>query len=92
VKITVELYGIARYVTQTKEIELFLQDDARLYDLVTILVKKYPQLLGHVITHHTFRTEKTFKFNINGTHMAQDLNHRLHEADHVLLFPIDGGG
>jgi hypothetical protein len=24
--------------------------------------------------------------------MAQDLTHRLHEADHVLLFPIDGGG
>lgn len=91
-KITVELYGIARYLTQTKEIELFLQDDTRLYDLVIILVKKYPQLLGHVIAHQTFRTEKTFKFNINGTHMAQDLNHRLHDADHVLLFPIDGGG
>jgi molybdopterin converting factor small subunit len=92
VKITVELYGIARYVTQTKEVELFLHDDARLSDLVTILVKKYPQLLGHVITHHTLRTAKTFKFNINGTHMAHDLNHRLHAADHVLLFPIDGGG
>lgn len=91
-KITVELYGIARYVTQTKEVELLLQDDARLYDLVTALVKTYPQLLGHVITHQTYRTEKTFKFNINGTHMARDLNHKLHEADHVLLFPIDGGG
>ena len=91
-KITVELYGIARYLTQTKEIELFLQDDARLYDLVTVLVNQYPQLLGHVIAHQTYRTEKTFKFNINGTQIAQDLNHRLHEADHVLLFPIDGGG
>jgi molybdopterin converting factor small subunit len=91
-KVTVELYGIARYLTQTKEIELFLQDDARLYDLATILVNKYPQLLGHVIAHQTYRTEETFKFNINGTHMTQDLNHKLHEADHVLLFPIDGGG
>ena len=91
-KIIVELYGIARYLTQTIEIELFLHDDARLNDLVTILVNKYPQLLGHVITPQTYRIENTFKFNINGTYMTQDLNHRLHEADHVLLFPIDGGG
>ncbi len=91
-KITVELYGIARYLTKTKEIELSLKDDACLYDLATVLVKRYPQLLGHVIAHQTYMTEKTFKFNINGTHMTQDLNLKLHEMDHVLLFPIDGGG
>ena len=90
--ITVELYGIARYLTKTKEIELSLKDDACLYDLSTLLVNRYPQLLGHVIAPQTYMTEKTFKFNINGTHMAQNLNLKLHETDHVLLFPIDGGG
>lgn len=91
-KITVELYGVARYLTQIKEIDLSLKDDACLHDLATVLVNRYPQLLGHVIAHQTHMTEKTFKFNINGTHMARDLNVKLHEADHILLFPIDGGG
>jgi molybdopterin converting factor small subunit len=91
-KITVELYGVARYLAQIKEIELLLKDDACLYDLAVVLAKRYPQLLGHVIIPQTYMTEKTFKFNINGTHMTQDLSLKLHEMDHVLLFPIDGGG
>ncbi|UCH01334.1 MAG: MoaD/ThiS family protein [Candidatus Bathyarchaeota archaeon] len=90
--ITVELYGVARYLTQIKEIDLTLKDDASLHDLVTVLVERYPQLLGRVISLQTHMTVKTFKFNINGTYMADDLNMKLQEADHVLLFPIDGGG
>jgi len=91
-KVILELYSAARYLTNIKEIEIDLKEEACLRDLVVYLINKFPQLLGRVIHTKTHKIVETFKFNINGKHMVNDLDFKLHEGDRILLFPIDGGG
>jgi len=92
VKISVELFGLAKQIVGEKEVKIDLQNKKTLKDLTQELVKKYPKLLKTVIKEKTFKTIPPYMFNLDGKHTITDLNVKLKEDDKLLLLFVTIGG
>jgi len=91
-KISVELFGLAKRIIGKKIVEIELKDKNTLKNLTKELVKKYPKLLGTVIKEKTFKTIAPYMFNLDGKQAISDLGYELKEGDRLLLLFATVGG
>jgi len=92
VKISIELFGLAKQIVGEKKVKINLQNKNTLKDLSQKLTKKYPKLLGKVIKEKTFKTIPPYMFNLDGRHTITNLEHKLKKGDKLLLLFVTVGG
>ncbi len=80
-KVKIALFSVYREAVGEKEIEIEIGDDAKIKDVVQLLVERYPslrKLIEYAI------------FSIN--YEYADENSRIREGDTIAIFPPIGGG
>jgi len=92
-KVTVEFYGRTRRLTKTAEVEIDIgKVIVTLRDVAVALAKTFPELLSKILSSETFEPLESYKFNINGKYVAQNLDVNVKNGDKILLMPIEAGG
>jgi molybdopterin converting factor small subunit len=91
-KITIPMYGLRREITEKREVEVELRDDATMPEVIAALKEKVPSLEGPVIRQGENRLIELYKFNVNGKFYFDGQDFELHPGDRIaLLVPITGG-
>jgi molybdopterin converting factor small subunit len=91
-KVTIPMYGLAREITEKREVEVELDDGANMAQVIAGLKEKVPSLEGPVIQRGENRLVKLYKFNVNGKFYYDGQDFQLHPGDRIaLLVPITGG-
>jgi molybdopterin converting factor small subunit len=88
----VEFLGPARLLAGVKQAPLEVNVDARLRDLIPLLAKRFPTLVGPVLDLERQRLVDGYIFNVNGRTFAPTLDVRLDPEDRVLLLANAAGG
>ena len=93
-RVRVELLGLSRLVTGTREVSLEMADEATYRDLVYTLSETYPSLVGNVIQADRRNLQAPNIFNLNARQMVQSrqMDDRLVEDDRIILMSISAGG
>jgi len=91
-KCTIGFFGLSRDVTDVREVEVELPDEAGLTDLIAALRRKIPKLEGPVIRAGKDKLTNYFAFNINGRFYSDDKELRLHSDDRIGLLALATGG
>ena len=92
IKCTVEMYGYAFEESGLNEIEISLNDKARLKDLVAELRRRVPSLEGQVIRSGEDRLVDRCAFNIDGRFYYNDTDIALKDGCRVRLLTLATGG
>ena len=91
-KCVVQIFGLPREITDVREVEVELKDEASLGDIIAMLRQKIPALEGPVIRTGEDRLVELYKFNVNGQFHFDDIDFKIHSGDRVaLLTPATGG-
>jgi len=87
-KVTVELTGTARIRAGRKEVSITVGDGMSWRDVLAILARKTPSLVGHTITEDRRGLIWPYLLNLGGGHTIHDLDGeaRLKEGDRLVLF------
>jgi len=88
----VQLFGLPREITDSREIEVELKDGANLGDVIAALRREIPALEGPVIRAGENRLMEHCAFNINGRFYFNDKEAQLQGNDHVVLLTLATGG
>jgi len=88
----VQLFGLAREVTELHELEVKLKDGASLGDVIAVLRREIPALEGRVIRAGEDRLMEHCAFNINGRFFLNDKDVQLQDGDRVSLLTLATGG
>ena len=93
-RVRVELLGLSRLVTGTREVSVEMTDEATYRDLVYSLSEMYPGLVGNVIQSDRRNLQAPNIFNLNARQMVQSrqMDNRLREDDRIILMSISAGG
>jgi molybdopterin-guanine dinucleotide biosynthesis protein A len=89
---TVELFGVARLVAQTREVALVLPPEATCAQVFAALAKKLPVLVGPVISHDRTRLIDGYACNVNGLHFVRSPTVRVNPGDNLVILSADAGG
>lgn len=89
---TVELFGVARLLAQTKEMSLELPREATLSHVFAALAKKLPVLVGRVISPDGSRLLDGYACNVNGLQFVRSSAVTLNPGDTIVLLSADAGG
>ncbi len=92
IRCVVEMYGIAHDVTDLRDVEVELQDDAGLRDVITALRNRLPRLEGRVISAEEDRLMEHCAFNVGGSLCFDDAGIRLQDGDRIGLLTLASGG
>jgi molybdopterin converting factor small subunit len=91
-KWVIPMYGLPREITEKREVEVELSDDAGMAEVVAALREKVPTLEGRVIVPGEDWLADEYKFNINGTFYFAGMDFKLKKGDRIaLLVPMTGG-
>jgi hypothetical protein len=86
------MYGLPREITELREIEVELGDDADMAEVIAAMKKQIPSLEGPVIYPGENRLVEGYKFNVNGNFHFEGQNFKLHKGDYIaLLVPMTAG-
>ena len=93
-RVRVEMLGLSRLVTGTREVALEMADQSTYRDLVYALSETYPGLVGNVIQADRRNLQAPNIFNLNARQMVQSrqMDDRLCEDDRIILMSISAGG
>lgn len=91
-RLTVELFGLARRLSGEKEVTVEVGDEAALRDVVVALSKRFPAFLGPLVVPRTYELKEPYFFNYNGQRVAKSLDEKPKEGDRLVLFLVDAGG
>jgi len=91
-KLTVELFGLARHLSKEKEVIVEVSDDATLRDVVAALAERFPSFLGPLVVPETYDLVEPYFFNIDGRRVARSLDIKPKEDEHLLLMFVTAGG
>jgi hypothetical protein len=93
-QVTLELNGMARDLARVKMIPLDLPDQAVYRDIVAILRRRYPVLVGMVIDPETDNFLSSNILFINGDleTPAMNLDEHPRAGDHLILISVITGG
>lgn len=89
---TVELYGVARLVARTAELELVIPPIATVAEVVAALADALPILVGRVITRDRARLVDGYACNLNGLQWVRTAETRVVAGDHLVILSADAGG
>ena len=91
-RVTVEFFGVARYLAGVAECQLELEEGADLHDVVMELGHRFPLLVEEKLIDNKRELAPSFALSINGRMVTQNLDVRLVDNDHVLLISAIWGG
>jgi len=93
-KIMVELTGIARSIVGKKEIELEMDGVNTYQDIIRLLGKRYPKLIGILIDQNgeTFLSSNMFIINGDMNTPAMAIHLQPHDGDRLVLMSLITGG
>jgi molybdopterin-guanine dinucleotide biosynthesis protein A/molybdopterin converting factor small subunit len=92
VPVTVELFGVARLLANTKEVFLSLPHAATLSHVCQALAAEHPVLLGRVINPDRSSLSSGYACNINGLEFVKNPNAKINPGDKVFILSADAGG
>jgi molybdopterin converting factor small subunit len=91
-KVTIPMYGLPREITEVRNVEVELPDEAGMADVIAALKEKVPSLEGPVFRVGENRLQEQYKFNINGQFYFDGMDFKLRQGDRIaLLVPMTGG-
>jgi molybdopterin converting factor small subunit len=91
-KVKIPMYGLRREITELREVEVELPDNADMAAVLTALKARIPSLEGPVIRRGENRLVEQYKFNINGKFYFDGQDFKLNQGDRIaLLVPMTGG-
>jgi hypothetical protein len=88
----VELFGVARLLTKTREVALELPLPANLSHVYSALGEKYPLLVGRVIAADGRSLTRGYACNINGLDFVHNVNAQVNSGDRIFIVSADAGG
>ena len=91
-QLTVEFLGLARKLTQAKQVPLAIPEQATLRDVLRHLAAQYPALIGPIITPETFELNPSYLVYLDGRHAAKDLDMSLQDGQRLLFMFAEAGG
>jgi molybdopterin-guanine dinucleotide biosynthesis protein A len=89
---TVELFGVARLLTGTREITVPLPPDATLAHVFDALLQRLPPLSGRVLTGDGAQLVDGYACNVNGITFLRDSGARVNPGDNIAIVSADAGG
>lgn len=92
VRCTVELFGVARMLAGTREVDLVLPPGATMLHVFGALVAKLPRLSGRVISADGSRLVDGYACNVNGLDFVRTAATAVHPGDRVIILSADAGG
>ena len=92
VQCVVELFGVARLLTKTREVALELPQPTHLSDVYGALGARYPVLVGRVVAPDGRSLTRGYACNINGLDFVRDANAGVHAGDRIFIISADAGG
>jgi molybdopterin-guanine dinucleotide biosynthesis protein A len=92
IRCTVELFGVARLVANTKEVSLVLPRGATLGHMVSALADKLPELVGRVISRDRRSLAEGYACNVNGLDFVRSSAASVSHGDNIVILSADAGG
>lgn len=92
VQCVVELFGVARLLTKTREVALEFPPPASLADIYSALKERYPVLLGRVIAADGRSLTRGYACNINGVDFVRNVDAQVNSGDRIFIISADAGG
>jgi molybdenum cofactor guanylyltransferase len=89
---SVELFGAARLLAQTKEIALSLPEGATIAQAYAALADKLPVLLERVITADRSALVRGYACNVNGLEFNRAPSVKVRPGDKLFILSADAGG
>jgi molybdopterin converting factor small subunit len=93
-RIHVELFGLSRIAAGTKELSLELEENTTFREIVQLLSKRSPDMVGNVINPDGETLHPPNIFNLNAKRMIQpdQMDGRPEDGDRIILMSISAGG
>ncbi len=93
-RVQVEFSGISRVLTGQSEYSLDLKAGADVGEVVRLLAKKFPELVGEVIEKDGQALIPSNLFSVNGEKILHesDLQYQPREGDRLILLSLLSGG
>jgi molybdopterin-guanine dinucleotide biosynthesis protein A/molybdopterin converting factor small subunit len=95
IRCTVELFGVARLIAQTREVSLALPEGATFSQLLAGLAEKLPALVGRVISADGSRLVEGYACNVNGLDFVRTslfATATVNPGDNIAILSADAGG
>ena len=89
---SVELFGAARLLAQTRDIALSLPEGATIAQAYAALAAKLPVLLGRVITADRSTLVRGYACNVNGLEFNRAPSAKIRPGDKLFILSADAGG
>jgi molybdenum cofactor guanylyltransferase len=89
---TVELFGVARLVAQTRQVSLVLPPAATCAQVFAALAEKLPVLVGPVIRPDRVGLIDGYACNVNGLQFVRSPAVGVNSGDNIMILSADAGG
>jgi molybdopterin-guanine dinucleotide biosynthesis protein A len=89
---TVELFGVARLLAQTREVSLALPPEATYTHVFAALAGQLPVLVGRVIRPDGTSLVDGYACNVNGLEFVRTATARVNPEDRIVILSADAGG
>jgi molybdopterin-guanine dinucleotide biosynthesis protein A/molybdopterin converting factor small subunit len=89
---TVELFGVARLVANTREVSVALSPGATVSDVLGALAEKLPALVDRVINSDRRTLVDGYACNVNGTEFIRSGAAPVENGDSLVILSADAGG
>jgi molybdopterin converting factor small subunit len=92
--IRVRFLGLSRLATGEREIDLVIDEGTSFREIVRLLGRRYPELLGDVIQPDGITLQEPNAFNLNSQRVLreQDMDDAPKNGDCIILMSISAGG
>lgn len=88
----VRLQGVFPAAVAPRELEVELGDEPCVADLVAVLRRDFPELVGPVIDADEDKLMSRYLFSLNGRLCLDEYDRRVDNADRVILLSMPLGG
>ena len=92
VRITVELFGMARIASGRQRLSIETAANGSISAVVAALADACPELVGKAISEDSSALMESYTFNLNGTSFIDEAAFVLKTGDTLLLFSSQAGG
>lgn len=92
--INIEFIGISRILTGTSHYSCKVPENSTFHEIVKLIAKKYPKLVGQVIRPDGLDLFPSNLFSVNGSKMIKpgDMDQKPVDGDRLILMSILAGG
>jgi len=90
----VELFGLPRLIAGDKEVAFSVEEGATFRDVVRLLARRYPGMIGDVIQADGETLQAPNILNLDGRRMIQpqEMDERVGEGERIILMSMSAGG